>query len=111
MTREEALRALAASRKAIDALDLQLLELLNQRTRAVEEIGRGAEEAPEDPSGDDAPIFAGEFVQAAIVRRACSVTYRHCSRPSPSCSRTADWMIRPKNFRECTSCAASSPFS
>jgi chorismate mutase len=43
MTREEALRALAASRKAIDALDLQLLELLNQRTRAVEEIGRAKE--------------------------------------------------------------------
>ena len=43
MTREEALRALAESRKAIDALDLQLLELLNQRTRAVEEIGRAKE--------------------------------------------------------------------
>ena len=43
MTREEALRALADSRKAIDALDLQLLELLNRRTRAVEEIGRAKE--------------------------------------------------------------------
>jgi chorismate mutase len=43
MTREEALRALANSRKAIDALDLQLLELLNKRTRAVEEIGRAKE--------------------------------------------------------------------
>jgi chorismate mutase len=43
MTREEALRALANSRKAIDALDLQLLELLNRRTRAVEEIGRAKE--------------------------------------------------------------------
>jgi len=43
MTREEALRALAESRKAIDALDLQLLELLNRRTRAVEEIGRAKE--------------------------------------------------------------------
>jgi chorismate mutase len=43
MTREEALRALADSRKAIDALDLQLLELLNRRTREVEEIGRAKE--------------------------------------------------------------------
>jgi chorismate mutase len=43
MTSEEALRALAESRKAIDALDLQLLELLNRRTRAVEEIGRAKE--------------------------------------------------------------------
>jgi chorismate mutase len=43
MTREEALRALAESRKAIDALDLKLLELLNQRTRVVEEIGRAKE--------------------------------------------------------------------
>jgi len=43
MTREEALRALAESRKAIDALDLHLLELLNRRTRAVEEIGRAKE--------------------------------------------------------------------
>jgi chorismate mutase len=43
MTRDEALRALAESRKAIDALDLQLLELLNRRTRAVEEIGRAKE--------------------------------------------------------------------
>lgn len=40
MTSEEALRALAESRKTIDALDLKLLELLNQRTRVVEEIGR-----------------------------------------------------------------------
>jgi chorismate mutase len=43
MKREEALRALADSRKAIDALDLQLLELLNRRTRAVEEIGLAKE--------------------------------------------------------------------
>ncbi len=40
MTSEEALRALAESRKTIDDLDLKLLELLNQRTRVVEEIGR-----------------------------------------------------------------------
>jgi chorismate mutase-like protein len=43
MTREQALRALAEYRKTIDALDLQLLELLNQRTRVVEEIGRAKE--------------------------------------------------------------------
>jgi chorismate mutase-like protein len=43
MTREQALRALAEYRKTIDALDLQLLELLNQRTRVVEEIGRTKE--------------------------------------------------------------------
>jgi chorismate mutase len=40
MNKEEALRALAESRKTIDALDLKLLELLNQRTQVVEEIGR-----------------------------------------------------------------------
>jgi len=45
MTREEAMRALAECRKTIDALDLQLLELLNQRTRVVEEIGRAKESA------------------------------------------------------------------
>src|SRR5579863_10569390 len=45
MTREEALRLLAESRKEIDALDLQLLELLNRRTRVVEEIGRAKESA------------------------------------------------------------------
>jgi chorismate mutase/prephenate dehydratase len=43
MTREEALKALAESRKTIDSLDLQLLELLNRRTRVVEEIGRAKE--------------------------------------------------------------------
>jgi chorismate mutase len=43
MTREEALRALVESRKAIDALDLRLLELLNERTRVVERIGRAKE--------------------------------------------------------------------
>jgi chorismate mutase-like protein len=43
VTREEALRALAEARKTIDALDLQLLELLNQRTRVVEQIGRAKE--------------------------------------------------------------------
>ena len=40
MTREDALQALEEFRVSIDALDLRLLELLNQRTRVVEEIGR-----------------------------------------------------------------------
>jgi chorismate mutase len=45
MTREEVLRALTEYRKTIDALDLRLLELLNERTRVVEEIGRAKESA------------------------------------------------------------------
>lgn len=40
MTLEEALRALEEYRVSIDALDLRLLELLNERTRVVEDIGR-----------------------------------------------------------------------
>jgi chorismate mutase len=40
VTREDALRALEEYRVSIDALDLRLLELLNERTRVVEEIGR-----------------------------------------------------------------------
>jgi chorismate mutase len=40
MTREEALEALAKYRDTIDALDLELLELLNRRTKVVEEIGQ-----------------------------------------------------------------------
>ena len=40
MTREEALRALEEYRVSIDALDLRLLALLNERTRVVEQIGR-----------------------------------------------------------------------
>ncbi len=40
MTREEALGSLAESRKRIDEIDLQLLELLNRRTREVERIGQ-----------------------------------------------------------------------
>ena len=38
--REDALRALEEYRISIDALDLRLLALLNERTRIVEEIGR-----------------------------------------------------------------------
>jgi chorismate mutase-like protein len=40
MTREEALEALAAHRREVDAIDLELLELLNRRTRVVESIGK-----------------------------------------------------------------------
>lgn len=40
MTREQALQALEEYRVTIDALDLRLLELLNDRTRVVEQIGR-----------------------------------------------------------------------
>ena len=40
MTREEALAALAKYRDEIDALDLRLLALLNERTRVVEKIGQ-----------------------------------------------------------------------
>ena len=40
MTREVALRALEEYRVLIDAVDLRLLDLLNERTRIVEDIGR-----------------------------------------------------------------------
>ena len=40
MTLEEALQALDEYRVSIDALDLRLLALLNERTRVVEDIGR-----------------------------------------------------------------------
>ena len=40
MTREEAMAALAEHRREIDAIDLELLELLNRRTRVVESIGK-----------------------------------------------------------------------
>jgi len=40
MDRECALKALAACRARVDALDLRILELINERTRIVEEIGR-----------------------------------------------------------------------
>lgn len=40
MTREEAMAALAEHRRQIDAIDLELLELLNRRTRVVESIGQ-----------------------------------------------------------------------
>lgn len=43
MTRDEAVRLLAESRSKIDDLDRQLVELLNRRTRIVEDIGKAKE--------------------------------------------------------------------
>ena len=40
MTQEEAERTLAECRQRIDAIDLELLRLLNQRTSVVEEVVR-----------------------------------------------------------------------
>ena len=40
MTRDEALKQLAVHRDRIDAVDRELLKLMNERTRVVEEIGR-----------------------------------------------------------------------
>ena len=40
MTHEDALKALEDYRVAIDAVDLRILDLLNERTRVVEDIGR-----------------------------------------------------------------------
>ncbi len=40
MTREEALARLREYRDQIDSIDRELLELLNRRTRVVEEIGQ-----------------------------------------------------------------------
>jgi chorismate mutase len=40
MTHEDGLKALAVCRDRIDDLDRRILELLNERTRVVEEIGR-----------------------------------------------------------------------
>jgi chorismate mutase len=40
MTREAALQLLEDCRRRIDELDLRILELLNQRTSVVEDIGR-----------------------------------------------------------------------
>jgi chorismate mutase-like protein len=44
MTHDDALKILIGYREQIDAIDLELLTLLNQRTRVVEEIGRVKEE-------------------------------------------------------------------
>jgi chorismate mutase-like protein len=40
MTREEALAELARHREGIDEVDRRILDLLNERTKIVEEIGR-----------------------------------------------------------------------
>jgi chorismate mutase len=40
MNREQGLRELGESRQRIDEIDVQLLELLNHRTRVVERIGQ-----------------------------------------------------------------------
>jgi len=45
MNKDEAVRLLAESRTKIDALDRQLVELLNHRTGIVEDIGRAKEAA------------------------------------------------------------------
>jgi chorismate mutase-like protein len=45
MTREEAIQSLSAYRDRIDAVDRELLKLLNERTRVVEDIGRIKREA------------------------------------------------------------------
>lgn len=45
MTKDEAARLLQESRARIDELDRQLVELLNRRTRIVEDIGRAKEAA------------------------------------------------------------------
>jgi chorismate mutase len=45
MTPEEARRVLAEHRLKIDAVDVKLVELLNERTRTVEQIGRVKESA------------------------------------------------------------------
>jgi chorismate mutase len=50
MTREEASALLAKFRREIDAIDLELLHLLNRRTRVVEQIGKVKESV-------DLPIY------------------------------------------------------
>ena len=45
MNRDEALKQLAVHRDRIDAVDRELLKLMNERTRVVEEIGRIKREA------------------------------------------------------------------
>ncbi len=45
MTKDEAVRLLKECRVKIDDIDCQLVELLNRRTRIVEDIGRAKEAA------------------------------------------------------------------
>jgi chorismate mutase/prephenate dehydratase len=56
MTAEEGWRLIGESREQIDALDRRLVELLNERTRLVENIGRAKEamDLPvKEPSRED----------------------------------------------------------
>ena len=56
-TVRDPVRALAACRERIDAVDLRILELLNERTSIVEEIGRikrGSKMAIYEPKREDA---------------------------------------------------------
>ncbi len=56
-TVRDPVRALAACRERIDAVDLRILDLLNERTSIVEEIGRikrGARMATYEPNREDA---------------------------------------------------------
>ncbi len=57
MTQEEAAAELAAHREGIDRIDLQLLALLNERTRIVEKIGsvkKAAQLPVYEPKREDA---------------------------------------------------------
>jgi chorismate mutase len=45
MTREAAIKAMVVHRDRVDEVDRAIVELLNERTRAVEEIGRIKREA------------------------------------------------------------------
>ena len=56
MTRESALKALSDCRDRIDAVDCRILDLLNERTRIVEEIGqikKAAEMPVYEPKRED----------------------------------------------------------
>ncbi len=56
MTRESALKALSDCRNRIDAVDCRILDLLNERTRIVEEIGqikKAAEMPVYEPKRED----------------------------------------------------------
>jgi chorismate mutase len=59
MTPEEALALLLDSRKKIDEIDVNLVELLNERTRMVEHIGRAkaALDLPVKESGREDDVF------------------------------------------------------
>ena len=75
MTSAAAAKALAECRERINALDLRLLELLNERTRIVEQIGRIKQEC-EMPN----PTASGNFVMARIDRTSGSTAPESDSR-------------------------------